>query len=291
METIQKCAFVTGGSHGIGEGIVRVLAREGYDIAFTYYSRAEEAAVVAEHVRAEGRRCFYYQASLQERDVPIAVTEQAIKDLGRLDVLVCNAGVTRLNLLTTMDADFLDEMYSLDFRSYLLCAKAAACHMREQKIPGLIVFITSTRGKRAYPQDAVYGALKAGLNRACESIALELSRFGIRCNTIAPGATATNGDYEDPDMEMTKRGAFSPKIPLRRYGHPYEIGHAVAYLASKEAAYITGVTLKMDGGLTLPGMPEVAGDEIKWTTDLDAFEERLLAEMRKRRNEQDACGK
>lgn len=88
-----KCAFVTGGSRGIGSGVVKVLAREGYDIAFTYHSAEEEAKEMSEYVKGLGRRCFYYQASLEERDVPTRVTRQAIQDLGRLDVLVNNAGL------------------------------------------------------------------------------------------------------------------------------------------------------------------------------------------------------
>ena len=278
MENIQKCALVTGGSHGIDEGIVRVLAKKGYDVAFTYKSRGEEAAVVAEHVRAEGRRCFFYQASLEEKDVPTEVTRRAIGDLGRLDLLVCNAGWSPRNLVTTVDADFIDKVYSLNFRSYILCTNVAARYMRENKIKGSIIFISSTRGSSVHPDDSIYGGLKAGLNRACQSIALELARFGIRCNVVAPGATAINGDYDDPDMKMTRQWSVSPKIPLQRMAHPYEIGNAVAYLASEQAAYITGNILNVDGGLKLPGMPEVAN--IDWTMDLDVIEARMIEEMK-----------
>ena len=123
-----KCAFVTGGSRGIGSGVVKVLAREGYDIAFTYHSAEEEAKEMSEYVKGLGRRWFYYQASLEERDVPTRVTRQAIQDLGRLDVLVNNAGVTRHNLVTEMDADFIDFVYGVDFRNYILCTGEAARH-------------------------------------------------------------------------------------------------------------------------------------------------------------------
>lgn len=124
--------------------------------------------------------------------------------------------------------------------------------MREKGIRGSIVNITSTRAFRSYPEDALYGAAKAGLTRAAESMATELAPFGIRMNCVAPGATRVRGDGSDADL----RSGFAPKIPLGRYGTPREMGYAVAWLCSEQAAYITGTTIKIDGGLILPGMPE-----------------------------------
>ena len=286
-----KCAFVTGGSRGIGSGVVKVLAREGYDIAFTYHSAEEEAKEMSEYVKGLGRRCFYYQASLEERDVPTRVTRQAIQDLGRLDVLVNNAGVTRHNLVTEMDADFIDFVYGVDFRNYILCTGEAARHMIENHIKGSIFFITSTRSMRAYPTDCIYGGLKAGLNRAAESISLELSRYGIRVNCIAPGATAVR-NLDKPDA-LTPF-SFADKIPLKRFGHPEEIGNAIAYLASDKAAYITGVTLKIDGGLILPGMPEDSGEVSGYGWDyVDQWFERAkkYREVQEKKQQEEAAEK
>ena len=283
-----KCAFVTGGSRGIGSGVVKVLAREGYDVAFTYHSAEEEAREVADYVKSLGRRCFYYQASLEERDVPTRVTRQAIQDLGRLDVLVNNAGVTRHNLVTETDADFIDFVYGLDFRNYILCTSVAARHMQENHIKGAIFFITSTRSMRAYPTDSIYGGFKAALNRAAESIALELSRYGIRVNCIAPGATAVR-NLDKPNA-LTPF-SFADKIPLKRFGHPEEIGNAIAFLASDKAAYITGVTLKIDGGLILPGMPEDSGEVSGYGWDYVGLWEERRRQMKEKeareKNQQD----
>jgi NAD(P)-dependent dehydrogenase (short-subunit alcohol dehydrogenase family) len=248
-----KNAFITGGSRGIGSGIVRVLSDSGYDIAFTYHEKKDEAEALQKDVQAKGRRCFYYQAAMQEADVPEAVTSRAIADLGGIDLLVCNAGLTRHNDLLNLDRDLIDFVYGLNFRSYLLCAKAAANDMVSRGVPGNIIFITSTRGIRAYPEDSIYGGLKAALNRAAESIALDVAKYRIRVNCIAPGATAIRGTYTPEELSA---GTFAPKIPLGRKGTPREVGYLVRYIASDEAAYMTGNTVKLDGGLILPGMPE-----------------------------------
>jgi len=250
---MKKNAFVTGGSRGIGAGIVRVLAESGYDVAFTYNSQAEAAEAVQKDVTALGSRCFYYQASLHEDGVPEKITARAISDLGGIDLLVCNAGLTRHNTLLTLTQEFIDFLYKLNFRSYLLCAKTAATDMVNRGAKGNIIFITSTRGIRAYPEDAIYGGLKSALNRAAESMALDMAKHNIRVNCIAPGATAVRGDFSG---ESLKSGAFAERIPLKRYGSPREIGYLVKYMASDEAAYMTGNIVKLDGGLILPGMPE-----------------------------------
>ncbi|MCL6457626.1 MAG: SDR family oxidoreductase [Gorillibacterium sp.] len=265
METKEKTVFVTGGSRGIGRGIAERLGRSGYDVAFTYNTKLEEAQSLQEELVGMGRRCFFYQASLEKEEVPEAITAQAIADLGRLDVMICCAGLTVHNNLRKLTAEDIDFAYRLDYRSYMLCAKVSAQHMKEQGIPGSIVFITSTRGLRAYPEDPLYGGMKAALNRACESMALELSPYGIRVNAVAPGATAIRGSFSPEELSASP---FSRQIPLGRMGTPAEVAGLVAYLVSDEATYMTGTVLRLDGGLILPGMPaDTGGDaEPSWTT-------------------------
>jgi NAD(P)-dependent dehydrogenase (short-subunit alcohol dehydrogenase family) len=254
----MRKAFVTGGSRGIGRGIAKVLAKEGYDVAITYNTKLDEAKSLAAEIEQLGRKCFYYQASLEQDDVPEKVTKRAIEDLGGIDLLVCNAGVTRHNSLLTVDRESIDFLYKLDYRSYILCSKVAANYMVDNKIKGNIIFISSTRGIRAYPEDCLYGSLKAALNRAVESMALEMSHYGIRVNCVAPGATANRGNYT---MEELTKSNIAKKIPAGRFGTPEEVGYLVEYLASDKAEYITGVTIKIDGGLILPGMPEDNSEE------------------------------
>ena len=253
QQVTNKKAFVTGGSRGIGRGIIRMLSDSGYDTAFTYNSYEDEAVTLKEEVEKKGRKCFFYQASLQNPGVAESITARAIEDLSGIDLLVCNAGRTRHNDLLHLEDELIDFLYNLNYRSYLFCAKIAANDMVSRNVKGNIIFIASTRGFRAYPEDAVYGGLKAALIRSAESIALDLAPHGIRVNCIAPGATANRGSFT---MEELSSGHMAKKIPLGRKGSPDEVGRLVCFIASGDADYMTGNTIKLDGGLILPGTPE-----------------------------------
>lgn len=249
---MSKTALVTGGSHNIGQGIAIVLAEKGYDVAITYNTRLEGAMETKRAVEALGRRCFVYQASLNEIDVPARTVNKAHEDLGHIDLMVCNAGRdSRVSILAVTEED-LRFLYENNYRNYILCASAAARHMVNDRIAGSIIFITSTRGEQPYPDDFVYGSFKAAIRRACESIALELSAYNIRVNCVAPGATWPAAPGHDPN----KIPFIRDSIPLHRSGTARDNGEAVAFLASDEASYITGVSLRVDGGLILPGLME-----------------------------------
>lgn len=250
---MTKTAFITGASRGIGKGIALRLAQTGFDIAFTYYTEEAEAKAFQAEISKLGQRCFYYQARLQETDVPERVTLKAIKDLGHLDVLVCNAGKTTFTNILTLKTDDIDALYHLNYRSYLISTKIAAKHMVEHGIKGRIIYISSTRGIRAYANDAVYGSLKAALNRAVQSLAIELAEHEITVNAVAPGATAIKGDYSPEEL---RKGHLSSLVPLKRRGKPADVAGLINYLVSEEAAYITGETIKVDGGLVLYGPDE-----------------------------------
>jgi len=250
---MSKKAFITGGSRGIGRGIAQVLSDEGYDIAFSYNTQTTGAEALVNEIIAKGQKAYCFQVDMQASGVAEQVTHQAIEALGGIDLLVCNAARTIHNhLLTTREAD-IDYIYNLNYRSYIMLAKAAAAHMVENKVKGNIIFITSTRGIRAYPEDCLYGGLKAALHRSAESMALELAEYGIRINCIAPGNTAIRGDFTEAELSSS---AFQQRIPMKRSGTPKEVGYLVAYIASDKAGYITGDVIKIDGGLILPGMPE-----------------------------------
>jgi len=248
MESIIKTALITGGSSGIGQGIAVILAEEGYDIAITYGKNPEGAETTKEKIEALGRKCFCIQASMQQADVPEHMVKQAVEALGHIDLLVNNAGAMIYPSILLSTAENMDYLYGVNYRGYLLTAGAVARHMVLKGIQGNIIFITSSRAERSYPNDYLYGGFKAAVKRSCESLAMELSPFGIRVNCVAPGATRNRIGQSNSSLEE--------RIPVPRLGTPQENGHVVAFLASEKAAYITGITVRVDGGLILPGMPE-----------------------------------
>ena len=256
---MRKKAIVTGASRGIGKGIAMCLAEEGYDLAISYVSKKEEADKVVEQIsETYHTRCFAYQAALQEK---------AVSDLGGLDLLVNNAGLTIFESLQNIQEETLDLLINLDFKNYILMMREAANYMIASGTKGNIINITSSRGEQSYPEDGLYGGLKAGLNRAICSFALDVSQYGIRINNVAPGAIRIRTREELIEGGNVAMADFwdelGNRIALGRSGLPEDIGHAVAFLASDKASYITGTTLRVDGGLILPGMPEMITEGLK----------------------------
>ncbi|MHB9031943.1 MAG: SDR family NAD(P)-dependent oxidoreductase [Anaerolineae bacterium] len=268
MGSNDKKALVTGASRGIGRGIAMALAAEGYDLAISYADEKQKADEAAARIRDEyGRSCYVFQARLEEEGASAELVRQAIGALGGLDLLVSNAGVSLMGRIQDMPLERIDKLIRLNFRNYLLLAQAAARYMVDNQVAGNLIFITSSRGQRAYPGDAVYGAIKAGINRAAESMALDLAPYGIRVNSVAPGAirirTAEELAASGRRMPVDFWDKLGERIPLGRAGLPEDIGNAVVFLASPKASYITGITLRVDGGLILPGMPEYSDPDNK----------------------------
>ncbi|MCI8351183.1 MAG: SDR family oxidoreductase [Oscillospiraceae bacterium] len=261
---MNKTAVVTGASHNIGQGIAIVLAEQGYDLAITYRSNEEGARETERAIQELGRKCYVYQSTLDLAQGPQELMDRAHRDLGQIDLLVCNAANPgfRCSILT-VTPEMVDDIYASNYRNYITCAGAAARYMVADKVEGNIVFITSTRAEMAYVDDYLYGSLKAAIKRATESIALDLSSYNIRVNCVAPGAIWP----VKPGMEERIKSPFvTESIPLHRVGTPREIGEAVAYVASDKAAYMTGTTVRLDGGLILPGMME-GYDKIPWVRE------------------------
>ncbi|HEU5138599.1 MAG TPA: SDR family oxidoreductase [Bacillales bacterium] len=259
MDISEKTALVTGSSRGIGKGIAVALAANGYNIGLCHWKDHENAEQVARVIRDKySRKCAVFHMNLEEEKTPVKLVEDAVQALGEIHTVVNNAGVTLFGELLSMNTEEINQLTNLNFRAPLLMMKAAGQHMKEREIKGSIINITSTRSERAYPGDAVYGGVKSALARATETIALEFSAYGIRVNCIAPGAIETTHDKENFYQ------AFGKKIPLGRTGTPEDIAEAVVWLASKHASYVTGTTIRVDGGLILPGMPETEDEQTGW---------------------------
>lgn len=278
LNFMGKKAIVTGGSRGIGKGIALALASEGYDIAISYAHNEKDAAAVAKAIREKhGRECCYFQASLEKAGAAHELFDKAVKTLGGLDLLVNNAGQTICEPVYGITEENMDHLINLDFRSFIILMRDASKYMIDHSIKGNIINITSSRSQRAYAECGVYCGLKAALNHAVEAFALDVSGYGIRINNVAPGATrirtkdelfameeGQNSDYfwKDEFADKSKPigldfwDELGEAIPLGRSGLPEDIANAVVFLSSPKASYITGVTLRVDGGLIIPGMPE-----------------------------------
>ena len=278
----RRKAIITGGEIGMGRGIALVLAEEGYDIAFSYYPKSENAEASVETTLSllgerDAKGCPI-PSDLSEPDAPRAFFEKAVDALNGLDLLVNNAGVNIPLPLQDITESNFDYLVSLDLRAYVMMMHYAARYMIDNDIKGCLVNVSSSRGERAYANAGIYCGIKSCLNRMAEAFALDLAPHGIRVNNVAPGAVRVRSDEELLAMtrgratdyfwnreflknpELVKDHDFwdllGPRIPLGRVGLPEDIGRAIAFLASEKASYITGVTLRVDGGLILPGMPE-----------------------------------
>jgi NAD(P)-dependent dehydrogenase (short-subunit alcohol dehydrogenase family) len=278
----RKKAIVTGAEIGMGRGICQVLAEEGYDIAFSYYPGTQNVESAIETtislLQERGAQTWYYPSDLSRSDAPRQFFEKAVESLGGLDLLVNNAGVNIPLPLQDISEDNFDYLISLDLRAYVMMMHYAARYMIDNGIRGNLVNISSSRGERAYANAGIYCGIKACLNHMAEAFALDLAPYGIRVNNVAPGAVRVRTDEELLSMTHGKSTDYfwdkellenpelvadhdfwdllGPRIPMGRVGTPEDIGRAVAFLASEKASYITGITLRVDGGLILPGMPE-----------------------------------
>lgn len=255
-----KVALVTGSSTGIGAAVAKQLARDGYDVAVHYNSSREAGEKVLEAVRAEGVNGCLLHGNTAEVDVPDRLIAECVEQLGRLDVLINNAGITRFEELRDIKPETMDSLYNLDFRGMILCAKAAANYMVDNGVAGVILFNTSIRSFSPHTSDAVYAGLKAGLNRAIESFAIDLGPYGIRVNGFSPGVI----DVRTPEDQDSKDSIWYRDhhryIPLRRVGRPVDMGNVVSLLVSDKASYITGQVIRADGGLSILGAPDNMGD-------------------------------
>ena len=246
----QKVAIVTGGSLGIGAGIVRRLAHDGYAVTLDYHTHSDAANAIAHDITGQGGQALVVQADVSNvRDIANLVT-QTVARFGRLDLLVNNAGIEqRMDFLETAEAAF-DQQIAVDLKGPYFASQAAARQMVAQGGGGCIINISSVHEDLPMVGNAVYCAAKGGLRMLTRTLANELAPHGIRIVNIGPGAIATpinTATLADP----AKVKALLAEIPLNRIGQPEDIANAVAWLASDQASYITGTTLFVDGGLMI----------------------------------------
>jgi len=240
-----KRALVTGASRGIGRGIALAFAREGADVAIGYRREAEAAEACVAEIERLGRRAHAFAADVRDAGAVAAMVRGAHEVLGGLDVVVANAGVpTRFQPLEEVEISYWQRVLDIDLNGVFHTLHAAIPLLREGG-GGVILTVSSIAADSCIPYGAPYVAAKAAVNALTTVAARENARHQIRCNVIAPGLVAT--DIAD-GMVAEHGDSIVKAIPLRRMGSADEIGQLAVYLASDDAAWVTGKVFRIDGG-------------------------------------------
>ncbi len=253
-----KNALITGASSGIGQAIAFRLAEEGCNIAINYRSKPQEAeqteAIALQRASEAGYtiRTLLAQGDVAKEEDVIRITNSAIEAFGGLDILVNNAGIQTEYPSHEIPIDRFDQVIAVNLRGAYLCARETIQHLLAIQKPGVIINVSSVHEIIPRPMYLSYSISKGGMGNMTKTLALEYANRGIRVNAIAPGATVTPIN-EAWTADPEKKAIVESYIPMGRAGTSDEMAAAVAFLASDEAAYITGQTLFIDGGLTLYG--------------------------------------
>ncbi len=242
-----KVALVTGGSRGIGRAVALELAGAGAKVVVNYAGNAAAAQEVVSAIESSGGAAIAVQADVANGEAVEALVKQTMDTFGRIDILVNNAGITRDGLLMRMKEDDWDAVMDTNLKGVFHCTKAVSRIMMKQRC-GRIINMTSVVGIMGNAGQANYAAAKAGVIGFTKSMAKELASRGITVNAIAPGYIATDMTAVLSDQIRTE---MAEKIPTGRLGAPEDIAAATLFLASDAAAYITGQTLNVDGGMVM----------------------------------------
>jgi 3-oxoacyl-[acyl-carrier protein] reductase len=245
-----KVSIVTGAARGIGAAIALKLAGHGSDIAFTYVSdsSAEKAAALAQQISALGVKAKAYQSNAGDFAACEVFVNDVLKDFGKVDVCVNNAGISKDNLLLRLSAEQWDDVMDTNLKSVFNMTKQVIRPMMKAKA-GSIINMSSIVGVRGNAGQSSYAASKAGIIGFTKSVALELGSRNIRCNAIAPGFVETDMTHYLKEGEGATE--FLKKIPLGRFGKAEEIADTTLFLASDMGSYITGQVLSVCGGLNI----------------------------------------
>ncbi|MDX1545925.1 MAG: 3-oxoacyl-[acyl-carrier-protein] reductase [Rhodothermales bacterium] len=247
LDFSEKTVLVTGGTRGIGRGIVEAFARAGARVAFTFRSSTAEADALKEQLEADGAEVLVFQGDAADADAAQQAVQGVLDAWGRLDVLVNNAGITKDNLMLRLSEEDWDAVINTNLKSVFNFAKAVYRPMMKQR-GGAVINISSIVGVTGNPGQTNYAASKAGIIGFSKSLAKELGSRGVRVNVVAPGYVATDMTEALPEKA---REAMLGAVPLGRPATPEDVAAAVLFLASDAAAYITGQVLHVDGGLAM----------------------------------------
>jgi glucose 1-dehydrogenase len=246
----QKVAIVTGADSGIGRGIAIQFAQEGATVVVNYAHAKDKAEEVRQIIEQNKGQALVIQADVSQYQQAMSLIQQTVEHFNRLDIIVNNAGMEIHSAFVDVTEEQFDRVLGVDLKGPFFCAQAAAREMIKRKTPGRIINISSVHEDLAMPQNAPYCCAKGGVRMLMRTIAVELAPYNITVNNIAPGAIHTPIDA-DVEANPEKMKALLNEIPLHRMGQPEEVGTLALYLASDAAAYVTGSTYVIDGGLMI----------------------------------------
>lgn len=247
-EAPARVAVVTGGSRGIGRAVALRLAQDGCDVAVLYAGNDEAARETVQAIEALGRRARAWKCDVASADECAAVCKEVASELGCVDVLVNNAGVTRDNLLGRIKDEDFDRVIDVNLKGTFNMVKALYRTWLRNKGTGRIVNVSSVVGLMGNAGQANYAASKAGLIGLTKSVARELAPRGVTCNAVAPGFIETDMTAALSDEV---RASYDKQIPLGHMGSAEDVAQVVAFLASPAAAYVTGEVIRVDGGIAM----------------------------------------
>ena len=243
----DKIAVVTGASRGIGREIAKTLAAKGATVIVNYNGSAAKAEEVVKEIEEAGGKAEAVQCNVSEFAKAGELMDYVVKKYGRVDILVNNAGITRDNLLMKMSEEDFDAVINTNLKGAFNCIKQISRQMLKQK-SGRIVNISSVSGVMGNAGQVNYSASKAGVIGMTKAVARELASRGITCNAVAPGFIVT--EMTDGLADSVKE-AVTGQIPMKKFGETKDVANLVAFLASDEAAYITGQVICVDGGMAM----------------------------------------
>jgi len=247
IDLTGKVALVTGGSRGIGKAIALRLATQGADVAFSFKGNQAAADLCTGELEGLGRRALAVQADARDQESAEALVKQVLEAFGKVDILVNNAGITRDDLIMRMKPEDWTDVLETNLFGAFYALKAVTRPMLKAR-GGRVINITSVSGQAGQMGQANYSSAKAGLIGLTKAAARELASRNITVNAVAPGFVLTELTQDLPD---NLKAELINRTPLGRFGTTEEVANAVAFLASDEAAYITGQVLAVDGGLVM----------------------------------------
>jgi glucose 1-dehydrogenase len=259
MKLKGKNALITGASRGIGKGCALEMAKAGANVAINYYSHADEAEAVAKEARSYGVKAIILQGDVADRPRVEEMVAETVKEFGSIDLFVSNAVYSDRQLMIDADLNGFERTINVGMWGAFYGTRAAAIQMVKQQQGGAIVVVSSPHAVLAIPTSMAYNMAKAAIDHMARTAAIELAPHRIRVNIIHPGWIDTPGERKFFTEEQLEAGAKS--LPWKRLGRIDEIGKAAVYICSDDADYMTGSTLTIDGGVSLPWWSNRAAGE------------------------------